>query len=585
MMSGRQLHFCLLALLAVGCDIAKGHGSLANASGFLGFHPPMRVTEGDYAGLQFLQWRTAGVHVIVARHRTGNATTIAVRTFDGSLACDVPGTDFTVAWPVADTDASGEIAVLDDPDDDGVGTLAFYDRSCTQLGASIDSATLPITVPNRDRFLVTAGSRLLAVEPRAASVEVLAEHLQQIDSRVYLARPDAEQVRAFAAWFIDGGQFAALDDDGYVVFRQGEQVTEVADIGDDSVKQFLLDDGGQLRLAPATETIAYAMDVCGLRAVGSDAHGPYVEYRSPCVNGPLRVGQVIGGKFESAVIDSAADSIVAFDGDFTNPSSMFTRPSTSASAGRELWLRVSGAATEKLAGGVAWTAQGYIYRLVDGSLGAHLLALVDANDSSGRLVKFNPDWSWNAPDAGFVNEDRVLLTEAEGVPLTPLMDPYYYQLAHFNGTTGDFVDPFPAGQVIAQGVPADLGAYDTSNSSHTALLANYQSGTGRLGMMASLGAGGVPAAAGPRSIQWLAENVAARSFQFYSELPAIGYLDEWDPTRGAGRFVVHDIDTNIRYTVDEAVREQHSVSWPWVGVIYAIAAGDRQGIWSAREQR
>jgi len=37
--------------------------------------------------------------------------------------------------------------------------------------------------------------------------------------------------------------------------------------------------------------------------------------------------------------------------------------------------------------------------------------------------------------------------------------------------------------VIAHGVPASLNAYITSNSAYMALLADYQSGKGRLGVM------------------------------------------------------------------------------------------------------
>jgi len=180
------------------------------------------------------------------------------------------------------------------------------------------------------------------------------------------------------------------------------------------------------------------------------------------------------------------------------------------------------------------------------------------------------------------------LTQAEGVPIPWVEDPYHFQLAHFDGNVGDFLDPFPSGPAIAHGVPADLSAYSTSDGTYMALLADYQSGKGRLGMMPANSKVTSPltvqddhlvSTAATRTIRWLASDVAMGTFRVYDRMSAVGYIDQWDVERGAGRFVVHDIALDADYFLSDSVRQQFEVLWPSIAVVYAVADGERQGIW------
>jgi hypothetical protein len=85
-----------------------------------------------------------------------------------------------------------------------------------------------------------------------------------------------------------------------------------------------------------------------------------------------------------------------------------------------------------------------------------------------------------------------------------------------------------------------------------------------------------------RSVRWLASDVALGSFQFYDAMQALGYIDQWDSNRGAGRFVVHDIELDADYIMSDSVGQQFGISWPWVGVVYVVADGERQGIWAQK---
>jgi hypothetical protein len=276
---------------------------------------------------------------------------------------------------------------------------------------------------------------------------------------------------------------------------------------------------------------------------------------------------------------------------------MFTRPSSDETPGKEIWFRKKNGDSQQLINGVAWLDESsgsngmgfpYILTRPDGTLRGQLAAIVDADGSSGRLVGCNPQWDMNQTDGGAVGADARLLTLAEGVPIPWIADPYYFQLAHYDGNVGDFIDPFPSGPAIAHGVPVNLLAYSTSDSTYMALLADYQSGKGRLGMMPAtrffgpltVDGGAFVSSNVTRTIRWLASDVALGSFVFSVMMNTVSYIDEWDVDRGAGRFVVHDISLDADYVLADSVREQQNIDWPWEGVIYAVADGERQGIWA-----
>ena len=595
----RESHLALLGLLVTACGISEGINNFANnlkKDEYHGFSAPDLVSRGNYEQLRLYDWRAGGRYFIVALHRNAATTTVAIRALDGSVTCDVPGTNFSLDWPSADDagnciEQSGEIVVLDDADADGIGSLTFYDQNCAQLGDSIAEASLPAATYDHDRFFVRSGTRLLAVEPRGAGIVVLAEQLEQLGSYKSKLMSNGTSLVA-PTWFIDGGQFAALDESGKVTMRYGSQATEVVSV---DASDYLIDDGGRLLLATQAAATTYATDICRLRDMLDKG---YVEYRSPCSDGPLRVAAINGPNLQTVAIDLNADHVFAFDLDFVNPAAMFTRPSSDGTPGNEIWFRNKNGDSQQLINGVAWVdesigGQGYpdIGTRLDGTLRGKVAAIVDADGVSGRLVETNPTWNMNQVDGGVVNANERVLTQAQGVPIPWTRDPYYYQLAHFDGNVGVFIDPFPSGPAIAHGVPADPNAYITSNDTYMALLADYQSGTGRLGVMPAnptsltgltLDAGVFVSSNATRTISWLASDVALGSFEYYDQMNAIGYIDQWDGDRGAGRFVVHDFGLDADYNLADSVREQFAVSWPWVGVVYAVADGDQQGIWAQK---
>ena len=600
-MRERVSFLVLLSLLATACSIGEGINNFANnlkKDEYHGFSPtPSLVSQGNYEGLALYDWSAAGRRIIIALHRDAATTTIALRAFDGSVSCDMPGTNFSYSWPNVDDagnriEQSGAIVVLDDPDGDGIGTLTFYDQNCVQLGDSIPDASLPNATYDHDRFLVRAGARLLAVEPRGAGIEVLAEALEQLGgTKIEFTQPGPYLTPP--TWFIDGGQFAALDNSGKVTMRYGSQVTEAVYV---DASDYLVDDGGHLLLATQAVASTLATGICGLHDMIDKG---YVEYRSPCPDGPLRVAALNRAVLQSAAIDVNADHVFAFDLDLDKPAAMFTRPASDGTPGKEIWIRKKNGDTQQLINGVAWLDESsgglgipYITAGPDGTLRGQLVAIVDADGASGRLVGCNPQWDMNQTDGGAVGADARLLTLAEGVPIPWIADPYYFQLVHFDGSVGDFMDPFPSGPAIAHGVPSNLSAYSTSNSTYMALLADYQSGKGRLGMMPAtryfgalnVDGGALFSSNATRTIRWLASDVALGNFVFSVTMNTISYIDQWDVDLGAGRFVVHDISLDADYVLADSVREQLNIDWPWEGVIYVVSAGERQGIWARKAQ-
>lgn len=597
-MLGLKSRWAMLSLLVTACSIGKGISSFAEnikKDEYHGFVPTATLlSKGNYDRLVVYEWIAADHNRIVARHRDAAVTTVTILAIDGSEVCDMPGTDFFVVPPNeapvgSEIHMTGEVAVLDDADGDGIGSLSFYDDNCVPLGGPIERASLPEAVYGQDRLLIRSGPRLLAVEPRGAGVQVLAENLEQLDHKLTFASAGYVMLR-LPTWFIDGGQFVALDGLGKATMRYGSRVTEVVYIDE---SDYLIDDGGRLLWATPTAATTYAPNICDLR---EGLTSGFFEYRSPCPDGPLRVTALNGPILQSVAIDTIADHVFAFDLDFDNPAAMFTRPSSDGNPGKEVWFRNKNGESQQLINGVAWVDEnsglGFptIATGADGALHAQLSAIVDADGGRGRLVRCNPDWNMNVVNGGPVSTDERLLTQAEGVPIPWVGDPYYLQLAHFDGNVGDFIDPFPSGPAIAHGVPADLAAYSTSSDTHMALLGDYdyQTGKGRLGILpanpkSNAGLtldGGVFASSNTtRTIRWLASDVAMAGFKFYDSMSAVGYIDQWDANRGAGRFVVHDTDLDADYILSDSVREQLPTTWPWLGVVYAVADGERQGIW------
>jgi len=621
---GRHLHFTgLVGMCSTACSIGSGLTNFADNISTPDYHTfqahAKLVASGNYDHLAYISGPSIGA-VIVARHIDGPNITIALRPLDGSAGCDVAGTDFRIHSPDLDSsqqpiDHTGEVVVLDDPDGDGRGTLSFVDGRCALLGNPISDAAFPEAAYTNDRFLLRSDVRLLAVEPRAGSIEVLAENLQQIDDEWTYSAWHLHYVTHFApAWFIASGEFAALDDSGHVAFRYGSQVTEVV-LGNDA-NDYLINDGGQLIEATPDGGYKYATDICGLHGV----QFTYVGYRSPCAGGPLRVTSLSGAVVQSVAIDATGDEVLAFDGDFTNPTAFFTRPPSDGSYGKELWFRDAGAAPRKVAAGVAWINRDpslfpatWMARQTDGSLSGSLLAIVDSDGVSGRFVNWYPGANIVNSDGGIGGgaTDQLLSKGALRVPVTQFPNPSLYQLTNYGGETGDFDDPFIGGAVIAQGVPADLRAYKfksdslalweevaspapkfgpaiPESSDMLALLANVASNKGRLGLLAAMNAmatkttdtGISYTASVPRPIHWIASDVLLGGFRFYYKMNALGYIDQWDEQRGAGRFVVHDLDLDSDMVLSDSVRQQFDIWWPWVGVVYAVADGDRQGIWA-----
>ena len=63
-------------------------------------------------------------------------------------------------------------------------------------------------------------------------------------------------------------------------------------------------------------------------------------------------------------------------------------------------------------------------------------------------------------------------------------------------------------------------------------------------------------------------------------MSAVSYIDRWSPAGGSGRLVSHDLDYLSDVYLADHVREKIEITRPWIGVVYAIAEGDSQGIWA-----
>jgi len=570
------------AVCTTACAIADGWRSFANSAtsnDHHGFQPGAhQVAAGDFDNLEVLTASDAGAFV-VARHRDAGSVTIALRSLELSGGCDVVGTDYRI---IENTDATlSEVIVLDDPDGDGRGTLTFIDNHCKPLLEPLTDAMLPDAYYFSDKFLVRADSRLLVIEPHKKNVDVIATQLHAIYQRTIAFFPEA--VLAIPAFFVDGGTFRALDS-GSVAYSYGTNVTEVVvnvSLDNYSVTEFFIVDNGQLVMISAAGAVSIAADVCGVHYVDDE----HIGYRQPCNNGMLKVSDTSSNLFKSIPLDPIGDQVLAIDVDILRPSALFTRPSSDGGPGREIWLRVEGGIPQRVATNATWISSPFtpyppmLFRDASGILHGVFSAIVDSDGSTGRLVYMNQPLAPVAGDAGVDTSALDLQTVAERVPSTEPFSPYDQQIAKFDGNVGDYVDPFDStGQVIASGVPASAKAY-SYRAGYDLLLANFANGSGTLGMLPTNKEASTPGASS-RSVTWLGEQVSLGKFEYFNEMSAVSYIDRWSPTRGSGRLVSHDLDYLSDAYLADHVRDKVEITRPWIGVVYAIAEGDSQGIWA-----
>ncbi|MDI3288990.1 hypothetical protein [Polyangium sp. 15x6] len=68
---------------------------------------------------------------------------------------------------------------------------------------------------------------------------------------------------------------------------------------------------------------------------------------------------------------------------------------------------------------------------------------------------------------------------------------------------------------------------------------------------------------------------------FSGQVPALGYVHDWDDALGAGTLGVWIPYNGQQIDVDTGVNEFSEIYWPEPGIVYAVRAAERAGLWTA----
>jgi hypothetical protein len=80
----------------------------------------------------------------------------------------------------------------------------------------------------------------------------------------------------------------------------------------------------------------------------------------------------------------------------------------------------------------------------------------------------------------------------------------------------------------------------------------------------------------------LGTRVPEGRFEFFRNMTAVGYLDDFDDENGTGTLNVYQTRIGANSAVSKNVNEYSELLWPYEGVIYSVKKGDQYSLWAAR---
>ncbi|HEY6079666.1 MAG TPA: hypothetical protein VIW29_12715 [Polyangiaceae bacterium] len=149
-------------------------------------------------------------------------------------------------------------------------------------------------------------------------------------------------------------------------------------------------------------------------------------------------------------------------------------------------------------------------------------------------------------------------------------------LVNFDGKAGDLPQfDEDSISIVAEDVPPYLGqASSFIGQRHNARIDHFDGVAGRalLGNDQQLFG----------SYQELAHGVPPESLRFTWFMPAVMFIENWDPEQSSGSLVAYNYELDARVTIAEGVSSYDLTSYPWDGVVYAVPHGSKRGVWFSK---
>lgn len=529
--------------------------------------PGVKIADGQLSGMLVDPWGENGAVVVGFRYIDG-VPNLRMQPFDGSKGCNVGRAFRCIVFNQLPNEPQ-LIAYLDDSGDPGRGTLNFTDHHCNVVYGGISNAVLPERLfDSPPGLLVLSGNQLLDVDPYRKKTRLVSDNVTRWGG------PGSSDSQ-IPIWFIGNGQLVVLHPTSrQELARTGTDVTEVVfDPAGDYVRQglYLVDGGALTRYVQATGATPSILDtdVCGVGL------GPYgVSYFSPCAERKLIIKDPDKGyDFE---VDTGVSGLLlaqvrsSTTGTGFELDALYTKRSATEGAPDDLWLKQAGAAPRlwqpRLGKFVAATISGPVPTLV---------AIVDSDGTSGRLIRLDAGGETTLC-SGVHLAYGIESTPQGWLMLTDVADGYgTLILVNSEGQKTTVFQRYPVDAKVKspEADPAFDGITDARYFDLRAFIGERNDSMGKVTVLDRNDI---------TKPLTLGTKVPTDMFEFFRNMPALGYIDEFDLEKGTGTLNVFQTRVGANSTVSKDVNEFAELLWPYEGVIYSVKKDDKYSIWAAR---
>jgi hypothetical protein len=556
-----------LLLALSGCDPTSGLADTADAA------LPTEKRYFDGTGSQLVEgpWSRVVVDLdadtlyhVGARRLDDDEPTFHLFGADAQTGCQVAPNAGT--WLMGKPQAAPFrlLPFLESVDERGRGPLRFTTLDCEVLELLVEDAGRPYPRLYDDGYLVPTKQGYTFADPWSGESREIAAKLDSVlvwQDAILLWADDT--LKSFSEEFAPGMQWGNVPES--VVSLQGSFLVEDAD----GLHHVTFDHDS---LAIESESVLEG--ACGLQQsdlVAGDEIGGWVVLQQPCGNPRPTLLHLDATTFET--LDSFE---LPFEAD-----SRYTRaliaPATETGDALPLGAGYLTDVDDDGLGTVwTWRADsGEPIRLGErGVLDTVSLELPESDWAGVVQLNYQPLGGYTAHDWLHFRWDGRTEVIAERVVRNASSGEL---LVNFDGVSGD-LPLFAADdsyRVLAQGVPPYSGAATSFvGERHYARVDHFDGKSGRL----LLGTNSKD----PGAWTPIADGVPADSSRFSWFMPAVVFIEGWDPDANTGSLVSYNYQLEAHETIAEGVSSFDLTSYPWDGVVYTVPRGKKRGIWFSK---
>jgi hypothetical protein len=554
----------VLLLTLLGCDPTSGLADTADAAlpsikrYFDG--PGQRIADGPWHRV-VVDLDADTLYHVGARRLDDAEPTFHLFGADAKDGCDVSPNAGT--WLMGKPTAAPYrvLPYLEAIDEQGRGRLRFTTLDCEVQDLVVEGAGRPYPRLYDNGYLVPTGQGYTFVNPWSGEAQVIAENLQ-----------DVLAWQASVLFWADG-KLKSFSDQFEKGAELGQNVTTVVEIKN----SFLIeDDTGLRRVTFDPESLALSgepvlPEACHLQrspTLSTDEDGGWIMLEMPCGNPKPSIVHVDANmnvllqhqlEFEA---DARHARALVFGTDEAGPKPLATLYLTDVAEDGlgTLWAWREGAAAPIQLGERAELDSAFVEPPATGWDG---VAQVNYQQLGGYTAYDWLHFRWSG-ETELIAEHVVRNSSSGEV------------LVNFDGVAGDLPLFDDDGlHVVAEDVPPYSGeATSHIGTRRYARIDHFDGDSGRLQITKDTSR--------LLDFEELGSGVTPDGLRFSWFMPALVFLEGWDPQRKTGSLVAYNYELDARTTIAEGVSSFDMTSYPWDGVLYAVPYGNKRGLWFSK---